>query len=122
MFPPYNAKPTRTVLLFRPYIWTLVAFAFVHLSHGFWIINHNQLTIDRLDPIVSPGEVSTHVHTIIGASNFAPEVEQEKLMESECTTSPVQEDKSSYWAPQLYIKNDNGTFTLVPIQYVNTYC
>lgn len=90
---------------------------------AFWILSHSTLTIDRLDPIIEPGKVSSHVHTVIGASAFGPTVSTESLQASNCTTSPVQDDLSSYWAPQLYHQNpENGTFTLVPIQYVNTYC
>lgn len=28
------------------------------------------LTISRMDPIATPGEISGHVHRIVGASNF----------------------------------------------------
>ena len=113
-------------------------------SQAFWILGHDSLTQDRLDPIVSPGQVSGHVHNIIGASNFGPEVSFESLTASNCTTSPVQADmrlvlhrpyallctwlmqiilSSSYWAPQLYYHDHStNTFTLVPIAYVQTYC
>lgn len=92
-------------------------------ASAFWILSHSTLTIDRLDPIIEPGKVSSHVHTVIGASAFGPTVSVESLQASNCTTSPVQDDSSSYWAPQLYRQNtENKTFTPVPIQYVNTYC
>lgn len=38
---------------------------------------------------------------------------------SEHVVTPIY---SSYWAPQLYLVNDNDTFTLIPIAFVNTYC
>ncbi|KAL5482302.1 hypothetical protein ACEPAI_8896 [Sanghuangporus weigelae] len=90
-------------------------------AYGFWILAHSSLTIDRLDPIISPGKVSTHVHTVVGASNFGPTASGENLLQSKCTTTLVQDDKSSYWAPQLYYRSENGSFTLVPILFVNTY-
>lgn len=35
------------------------------------ILTHNvPMFVGRLDPIVNPGGVSAHVHTVIGASNF----------------------------------------------------
>ena len=62
-------------------------------THAFWIISHNSLTQERLDPIVSPGKVSSHVHTIVGSSAFGPEVSfQELRADKNCTTSPVQAD------------------------------
>nr|XP_019047877.1 hypothetical protein I302_04497 [Kwoniella bestiolae CBS 10118]OCF26807.1 hypothetical protein I302_04497 [Kwoniella bestiolae CBS 10118] len=42
-------------------------------------------------------------------------------MIARCTTANVIEDKSNYWAPQLYRKHDNGTFELVRMNRVNTY-
>jgi hypothetical protein len=29
----------------------------------------NTLTMGRVDPIVNPGEVSAHVHTVVGSSS-----------------------------------------------------
>ena len=89
---------------------------------GFWILAHSSLTTDRLDPVVTPGKVSGHVHTVVGASNFGPTVSGESLLKSKCTTAHVQDDMSSYWAPQLYYRSENGSLTLVPILFVNTYC
>jgi hypothetical protein len=63
------------------------------LTNAFWILTHGSLTHDRLDPLLSPGKVSTHVHTVVGASNFAPITTFDTLQSSECTTSPVQADK-----------------------------
>lgn len=122
---------------------SFLALASLH-ANAYWIISHSILTHDRLDPIVSPGKVASHVHTVVGASNFGPTVSVESLQASNCTTAPVQKDKryavtkcllsitcslassalpcSSYWAPQLYSVNSNGTYTLIPNIFVNTYC
>ena len=34
------------------------------------ISGHSDLLRTRLDPIVAPGKVSSHVHTVVGSSNF----------------------------------------------------
>lgn len=65
----------------------------IPLVNAFWIIAHGTLTRDRLDPIVSPGKVSSHVHTVVGASNFGPTEDTDTLQASNCTTAPVQDDK-----------------------------
>lgn len=62
-------------------------------ADAYWIVQHKVLTHDRLDPIVSPGKVASHVHTVVGASNFGPTVSVETLQASNCTTAPVQKDK-----------------------------
>ncbi|KAJ3809253.1 hypothetical protein F5876DRAFT_44268 [Lentinula aff. lateritia] len=65
------------------------------LPHGV----DNILTTQRLDPIVTPGEVSAHVHSVLGGSGFGLNVNTSILQESECTSIPIQEDKSNYWFP-----------------------
>ncbi|KAF9072565.1 hypothetical protein BDP27DRAFT_1217361 [Rhodocollybia butyracea] len=62
------------------------------------------LVTERLDPLVSPGKVSSHAHSIIGGSNFGMNVTTASLRDSECTTMPIQEDKSNYWFPHLYFQ------------------
>ncbi|KAJ3991522.1 hypothetical protein F5050DRAFT_1581285, partial [Lentinula boryana] len=85
----------------------------------------------RMDPIVSPGEVSSHVHSgksskillsgtkstshaiVLGGSGFGLNVNTSILQGSDCTSIPVQEDKSNYWFPQLYFQRNDGSFTSV---------
>lgn len=37
------------------------------------LTNVNVVTMGRMDPIVNPGTIGDHVHTIMGASNFRSE-------------------------------------------------
>ena len=63
---------------------------------------------------MDPGSVASHVHRVIGGSNFGVEIpSSDYLRESECTSSGIQEDKSAYWFPQLYFEYANGSFELV---------
>ncbi|WWC64284.1 uncharacterized protein I303_106894 [Kwoniella dejecticola CBS 10117] len=88
----------------------------------FFIVQHGTATFTtRVDPIVSPGEVSSHVHTVVGSSSFKNEYSFENSRNGKCTTANIVEDKSNYWIPQLYRKQDNGTFELVRMNRVNTY-
>ncbi|CAA7261988.1 unnamed protein product [Cyclocybe aegerita] len=85
---------------------------------AYWLMAaNNVLTTQRIDPVVDPGQVSTHVHSILGGSNFGLNTSTAALRLSECTSIPVREDKSNYWYPiyrsarllvQRYAWDDNG--------------
>jgi Domain of unknown function (DUF1996) len=74
-----------------------------------------------LDPIISPGTVSPHVHTVVGGSNFGPVVTTAGLRNSQCTSIPIAEDKSNYWFPHLYFEWSNGSFSSVDVGVVIYY-
>ena len=78
-----------------------VALLLSTLATGFWILDPTSLVQERLDPIVSPGIVSGHVHNIAGPSNFAPISTYDSLQSSNCTSIPVQVDKRFVLASQL---------------------
>ncbi|WWC87099.1 uncharacterized protein L201_001985 [Kwoniella dendrophila CBS 6074] len=67
----------------------------------------------RLDPIVTPGKVSSHVHHVVGSSAFSATQDHKLSQSGKCTTSNLNCDKSNYWTPQLYYKWKNGTYTAV---------
>ncbi|KAJ2912811.1 hypothetical protein MD484_g7613, partial [Candolleomyces efflorescens] len=75
-----------------------------------------QLVTQRLDPLVTPGVISPHVHQIIGgnAFNFSMHPELDIKSAATCTTCRFKEDKSNYWTAVLYFKHRNGSFSRVP--------
>ncbi|KAI1810910.1 hypothetical protein GGS20DRAFT_565361 [Poronia punctata] len=80
------------------------------------------LTEGPIDPIVSPGQESSHYHTIMGGSNFAATVDGGILIDSECTTAKIKNDKSNYWVPGLFFQDPStGQFQKVPLYYMNVY-
>ncbi|WWC91451.1 uncharacterized protein L201_006397 [Kwoniella dendrophila CBS 6074] len=88
----------------------------------FFVVQHApDIITSRIDPVISPGGISSHVHSIVGSSSFKPTYTYENSMSGRCTTANVDIDRSSYWTPQLYRKNDNGTFSLVRMNRANTY-
>ncbi|WVQ81576.1 hypothetical protein IAT38_003700 [Cryptococcus sp. DSM 104549] len=88
----------------------------------FWIVQHGPAVVtSRLDPLISPGEVSGHVHSVVGSSAFSSNYDYDKSRAGKCTTANVGDDMSNYWIPQLYRKQDNGTFEIVKMNRVNTY-
>ncbi|KAF9654023.1 hypothetical protein BDM02DRAFT_1154676 [Thelephora ganbajun] len=94
---------------------SFVLLALTTSARAYFLIGPNVLTVERADPIVTPGGIAGHVHRVIGGSNFGVEIpSSDYLRESECTSTGIEEDKSAYWFPQLYFQYADGTFELVP--------
>jgi hypothetical protein len=83
---------------------------------------NKQLTVGRVDPIVTPGKTSTHVHHVLGGSNFGISSTGKDLMQSKCSTAMIKGDNSNYWFPSLYFKDPKtGKFEAVEMFYSNAY-
>ncbi|TFK21038.1 hypothetical protein FA15DRAFT_646138 [Coprinopsis marcescibilis] len=77
----------------------------------------SQLVTERFDPLVTPGQVSPHLHQIVGGNAFDIDMNPARGDISKlatCTTCRFVEDKSNYWTAVLYFKHPNGTFLRVP--------
>lgn len=75
-----------------------------------------QVVIDRLDPLVNPGQIpSGHVHQIVGGNGFnASMTTGDVSTTATCTTCEFSEDFSNYWTANLYFRARNGTYKRVP--------
>ncbi|KAK3368759.1 hypothetical protein B0H63DRAFT_535257 [Podospora didyma] len=77
-----------------------------------------RLTVQRLDPLVNPGQIpSAHLHQIIGGNSFnvSMDIAKHDLPTlSTCTSCQFSEDFSNYWTAVLYFRARNGTFKRVP--------
>ncbi|EXJ91739.1 hypothetical protein A1O3_00289 [Capronia epimyces CBS 606.96] len=80
---------------------------FRHLCFG-------ELGNGRVDPIMSPGHPSQHVHVSFGASSFGFDPTIDELLTSNCTSCSITQDHSVYWAPRMYFQHSNGTFEMIP--------
>jgi poly(3-hydroxybutyrate) depolymerase len=84
--------------------------------------NNKELTRGRMDPIVSPGKTSGHVHTIFGGSGFSISATGDDLSRSQCTSAKIKGDNSAYWAPALMFKDPKtGKIEPVEVFYANAY-
>ncbi|KAJ6578874.1 hypothetical protein DFH09DRAFT_1148548 [Mycena vulgaris] len=84
----------------------------VHSCEAYWLMaSNNIITTQRLDPIVSPGSVSTHAHSVLGGSNFGMNTSTAALRNSSCTSIPIPEDKSNYWFPVCLITHSCSTLS-----------
>ncbi|KAF2220841.1 hypothetical protein BDZ85DRAFT_202453 [Elsinoe ampelina] len=66
------------------------------------------IVTERIDPIISPGQVSGHVHQVVGGNGFGFTQDFAAARRSTCTSCTVSKDLSNYWTPILYYKNKNG--------------
>ena len=90
-------------------------------TYGIGYFWSSPLVEARMDPIISPGEISAHVHTVVGGNGFGISMDENAAADASCTQSRVNGDKSNYWAPALYHQNANGSFTKVEVDYVKAY-
>ncbi|KAK3348466.1 hypothetical protein B0H65DRAFT_176612 [Neurospora tetraspora] len=93
-------------------------------SQAFFVMGCGKpITVDRLDPIVSPGRPSQHLHTVMGGSAFDFDLDYNKTQTSNRTTCSVSKDLSNYWVPTVYFHDKkNHTFTAVEqVGGINVY-
>ncbi|GAA6009481.1 hypothetical protein JCM10207_003797 [Rhodosporidiobolus poonsookiae] len=74
---------------------------------------NNVLIHERADPIISPGQIGAHTHTVSGGSNFNLNSTFDDMRESQCSSCIAKADMSAYWTPQLYFEWANGSFSSV---------
>ncbi|KAF2156578.1 hypothetical protein K461DRAFT_308871 [Myriangium duriaei CBS 260.36] len=91
---------------------SLVAFAAP--SHAYWRMQcPGRLLEARMDPIVTPGGIASHAHTISGGSAFNYEMTYEDTQNAACSSCPIKQDLSNYWVPTLYYQHKDGSFESV---------
>jgi len=78
----------------------------------------SQLVVDRIDPLVNPGQLFTeHLHQIVGGNSFNVTMDpatHDLAKLSTCTSCNFKEDLSNYWTAVLFFRARNGTFKRVP--------
>jgi len=98
----------------KAFATTVTAITLAGQAAAFWRMPcRSQTGIGRMDPLVDPGAISDHVHTIHGGGGFGTETDYDKLNSSSCTSCGVTEDKSAYWTPSLHFQYPNGTTVMV---------
>jgi hypothetical protein len=67
-----------------------LALALAGYSDAFFSIScPGRIVRERLDPVVSAGKISGHVHTISGGSGFAAAMTYEDARASKCSSCPI---------------------------------
>ncbi|KIW14365.1 hypothetical protein PV08_07147 [Exophiala spinifera] len=81
---------------------------------AFWRLPcKSPIVVERADPIVSPGKVASHLHTIMGGNAFDFTMDDNTTRSSTCSSCTVIGDDSNYWTPTLFFQHQNGTFESV---------
>ena len=71
------------------------------------------VVVERADPIIDPGKVSAHVHTVMGGNGFGFNMDYDQARASTCSSCTAKGDLSNYWVPTLYFHAENGSFISV---------
>ena len=80
------------------------------------------LVSGRVNPIVSPGVASGHVHVFQGGNAFSLNMTDTQLLSSTCTSALFKNDKSNYWTPTLYFQDPvSRLLEDVQMDYMNVY-
>ena len=67
----------------------------------------------QADPIVSPGEVSAHLHDFFGNRSTDADSTYGSLLAAHATSCAIRKDRASYWVPTLYVTRDDGSMEAV---------
>ncbi|KAK4895020.1 hypothetical protein LTR27_006887 [Elasticomyces elasticus] len=81
---------------------------------AFWRMNCAVIQTGRVDPVVNPGAIAAHAHSIVGGSNIGINSTYDTMTNSSCTSCELRSDKSAYWTPLMYYWYPNGSFFEVP--------
>ena len=83
-------------------------------ASAFWKVPcTSPIVVERADPIVDPGKVSGHVHTVMGGNGFSFDMTYDQARASTCSSCQAKGDMSNYWVPSLYFHAQNGSFISV---------
>lgn len=102
--------------------FTLLAVSRLCTASNVWTVNCAPLTVQRSDPILSPGQPSGHVHAVVGSTAFSRNMTGlDSATIGNATTCDKWTDHSAYWAPNLYQINSDGTFSALPFTGMVAY-
>ena len=102
------------------------------------------VVVQRLDPIMADNKpvASGHTHTFVGSNSVAASMTYNSLRgafdgfqkgrefiattakggdDGSCTTTGLWADASSYWSPSLYYRNEDSTYSAVPLSFARLY-
>jgi hypothetical protein len=87
---------------------TASAFTCTGNYFSFYNRGGDAMSYQRLDPVLSPGTKSGHLHSFDGANVLSASTNFADTQSATCTTARIKPDKSLYWRPTL-MWNGNGT-------------
>ncbi|KIW45199.1 uncharacterized protein PV06_03601 [Exophiala oligosperma] len=91
------------------------------ITVAYWRMACSVSQTARVDPILNPGGVASHVHKFAGGNNVNENSDFNSLRQSTCSSCEVQKDTSAYWTPQLYFAHSSGVVEEVPNYGMTVY-
>lgn len=80
---------------FSAFTTTVALAALAGPAAAFWRMPcPSRLQDERIDPLIFPGEVSAHTHTVVGGNGFGFTTNYNQLRNSSCTSCPISQDLS----------------------------
>ncbi|KAJ6789453.1 hypothetical protein PWT90_00254 [Aphanocladium album] len=108
-------------MFFKSFLALSSVTALTAAQGGLFIVHCKPLTVQRTDPIISPGQLSSHVHAIVGGTDYHMSMSNEDARRAQKTTCDKALDKSNYWQPQLYHQHHDGSFELIKLLGIAAY-
>ncbi|TEB33994.1 hypothetical protein FA13DRAFT_1763472 [Coprinellus micaceus] len=93
--------------MYRKTLLTAAIAAAIPNAHALIRFACSQLVVERLDPLVTPGIVSPHLHQVIGGVtrfNITMDPKNDISKIATCTTCQFKENKSNYWTAVLFFQ------------------
>ncbi|OAQ98100.1 hypothetical protein LLEC1_00784 [Akanthomyces lecanii] len=108
--------------MFAKYLVALPSVAVLAAAQGgLFIVHCKPLTVQRTDPILSPGQLSSHVHAVVGGTGYHMSMSNDDARGAQNTTCDKALDKSNYWQPQLYHQHHDDSFELIKLLGIAAY-
>jgi hypothetical protein len=113
----------RSTLALQLFAGVLAAsFGAVFAQTDAWHVdNIYELAVERLDPVVSPNQISGHIHRIVGGSGFKASYNGKEYEEASCSSASIQADKSNCRYYQRTFLHKTGCRTCTGDATVPTY-
>ncbi|KAJ4147446.1 hypothetical protein LMH87_001963 [Akanthomyces muscarius] len=108
-------------MLTRSFFVISAAATLVAAQGGLFIVHCKSLTVQRTDPIIRPGQLSSHVHAVVGGTGYHMSMSNYDARNAQNTTCDKALDKSNYWQPQLYHQHHDNSFELIKLLGIAAY-
>ncbi|KAG7113314.1 hypothetical protein HYQ45_000291 [Verticillium longisporum] len=90
------------------------------VANAYTIAVAERFMYKNIDPIVVPGQYTSHMHSFFGSDAVAVNTTTSKELQAGCSTAENPNDFSSYWVPTLFVRNESGA-TPVPFSRFSAY-
>ncbi|KAI9162692.1 Proline utilization trans-activator [Paramyrothecium foliicola] len=90
-------------------------------ASAYTIVTAGAFMEKNIDPIVVPGQYTSHLHTFFGSDAVTANTTTSKELQAGCSTAENPNDYSSYWTPTLVKKNEDGSVQRVPFSRFSAY-